>query len=205
MTSPVRVAIDFNCAASYLAVAPTRALESRLGAMFEWLPFPAVASTRPRMTVSNDDRSARHLRMRAEYVASELRRYAASRGLAIDDAHRSTDATAASLGLLWLRRRSRERAGEYVERVFDRIWRENAEADVDFVEKCLGPDADGFRAYVTGDGPRELDASREQLSSEGVWNVPAYLAGGELFIGRQHLPMVEWLATTQPRSLESTK
>ncbi len=205
MTSRVRVAVDFNCAASCLAVAPTRALESRLGAAFEWLPFPAVASTRPRMAVSNGDRSARHLRMRAEYVASELRRYGASRGLEIDDAHRSTDVTAASLGLLWLRARSPAVAGEYVARVFDRIWRENVEADLDFVEKCLGPDAEGFRTYVTGDGPRELDASREQLSSEGVWNVPAYLAGGELFIGRQHLPMVEWIATTQPQTFETKK
>jgi 2-hydroxychromene-2-carboxylate isomerase len=203
MTRPVRVAIDFSCPASYLAVAPTRALESRLGVEFEWLPFPAVARTRPNVVVSDDDRGARHLRVRAEYLANDLRRYAASRGLDLGDVHRSTDATAASLGLLWLHRRIPADAGEYVARVFDRIWRENTEPDLDFVEKCLGSGARGFREYATGDGPRDLEATREQLSSEGVWNVPAYLVGGELFIGRQHLPVVEWLATALPRVLES--
>jgi 2-hydroxychromene-2-carboxylate isomerase len=36
---------------------------------------------------------------------------------------------------------------------------------------------------------------RAELEAAAVWNVPAFLVGGELFIGRKHLPMVEWLAT----------
>jgi hypothetical protein len=35
----------------------------------------------------------------------------------------------------------------------------------------------------------------KQLASDGLWTVPGYLVGGEVFIGRQHLPMVEWIAT----------
>jgi len=205
MTTPVRVrvAIDFNCAASYLAVAPTRALESRLHDVFQWLPFPAVTRTRPRIAVSDDDRSLRHFRMRSEYVDNELRRYAASRGLDLGEVRRSTDITCASLGLFWLGRHHAAAAGEYATAVFDRIRRDNAEADLDFVVKRLGNAAPAFREYVADDGPRDLEATRQQLASEGVWNVPAYLVGGELFLGRQHLPMVERLAM-ENRELAST-
>ncbi|HEY2775395.1 MAG TPA: DsbA family protein [Candidatus Binatia bacterium] len=188
----VRVAIDFGCAASYLAIAPTRALQARLEVAFDWLPFPRVTTSRPRVAVPGGDRSARHFRMRSEYRANDLRRYAQSRGLDLGDADRSVDTATASLGLLWQRRFVPSDAGEYVARVFDRIWRENADPGLVFVEECLGASAAGFREYVKDEGPREAEAIREQLASEGVWNVPAYLVGGELFIGRQHLPAVEF-------------
>jgi 2-hydroxychromene-2-carboxylate isomerase len=195
--SPVRLAIDFNCAASWLAVEPTRALEQRLGAAFDWLPFPTVASSAPRVKLTGGERSARHFMLRFQYVADELRRYAASRGMRIEETVRSVDTTTASFGLLWIGRRSPALAGEYAARVFDRIWRENAEPDLAFVERTLGAAAAGFRDYAAGPGPRDLDTTREQLASEGLWNVPGYLAGGEIFIGRQHLPMVEWIATAE--------
>jgi 2-hydroxychromene-2-carboxylate isomerase len=53
-------------------------------------------------------------------------------------------------------------------------------------------------AYVADDGPHELESVHVELAGAGVWNAPAYLVGGELFIGRQHLPMVEWLARGRP-------
>jgi len=159
---------------------------------FDGLPCPRVPRNRPRVVVAGGHRGARHFRMRSEYVANDMRRYAESRGLDLGDADRSVDVTTASLGLLWLRRSAPSGAGVYVARVFDRIWRENAEPGLAFVEECLGASAAGFREYAADDGPREAEAIREQLASEGVWNVPAYLVGGELFIGRQHLPAVEF-------------
>lgn len=193
MSEPIRVAIDFKSPTSYLAIAPSRALETRLGLAFDWLPVSVPALARPKPAAS-EDRGARHRRIRAAYVANDLRRYAAARGLELGDVHREPDTTAASLGLLWLRRRAPARASDYVGRVFDRVWRENADADVGFIEETLAEGADGFRAYAAGDGPRELESIRAELADAGVWNTPAYLVAGDLFIGRQHLPMVEWLA-----------
>jgi 2-hydroxychromene-2-carboxylate isomerase len=195
MSQVVRVAIDFSCAASYLAVAPTRALESRLATAFEWLPFPAVLWGAAKVVVADGDRSARHFRIRTAYIEKELRLYAESRGLDLGDINRTIDTTIASLGLLWLRRCDASAAGEYVARVFDRIWRDNREAEMNFIEKCLGAAASGFVDYARGNGPGDLDATRAQLSSDGVWNVPAYLVAGERFVGRQHLPMIERLAS----------
>jgi 2-hydroxychromene-2-carboxylate isomerase len=194
MSEPIRVAIDFKSPTSYLAIAPSRALETRLGLAFDWLPVSVPALARPKSQAASEDRGVRHRRIRAAYVANDLRRYAAARGLELGDVYREPDTTAASLGLLWLRRQAPTRASEYVGRVFDRVWRANADADVGFIEETLAEEADGFRAYAAGDGPRELESVRAELADTGVWNTPAYLVAGDLFIGRQHLPMVEWLA-----------
>jgi len=194
MSEPIRVAIDFKSPTSYLAIAPSRALETRLGRTFDWLPVSVPALARPKPAAASEDRGARHRRIRAAYVANDLRRYAAARGLELGDVHREPDTTAASLGLLWLRRQASARVSDYVDRVFDRVWRENADADVGFVVEALAEEADGFRAYAAGDGPHELEAVRAGLADAGVWNTPAYLVADDLFIGRQHLPMVEWLA-----------
>lgn len=209
----VRVAIDFNCAASWLAVEPTRALESRLGTAFEWLPFPsaakppapAVASTQPRVEQTHTERSARHSMLRSQYLADEIRRYAAARGLEVGEIYRSKDTTLASLGLLWMGRQDPTDAGEYVSRIFDLLWREDAEANRDLVEAALGKAAPGFAQYAAGAGEVELAATREGLAEEGLWNVPGYLTGGEVFIGRQHLPIVEWFATSEEAAAASIR
>jgi 2-hydroxychromene-2-carboxylate isomerase len=194
MNEPIRVAIDFKSPAAYLAIAASRALEGRLGLRFDWVPVSVPALSRSRPAAASEDRGARHLHMRAEYVANDLRRYAAARGLELGDVHREPDTTAASLGLLWLRRRVPARASDFVTRVFDRVWRDDAEVDLGFVEAALAERANGFRAYAAGEGLHELESLRAELAAAGVWNTPAYLVAGELFIGRQHLPMVEWLA-----------
>jgi 2-hydroxychromene-2-carboxylate isomerase len=104
MSEPVRVAIDFASPAAYLAVEPTRALESRLGRAFEWLPFSVPPLPKPKPASPDEDRGTRHARIRAEYLARDLRRYAESRGLELGDLHREPDVSAACLGVLWLRR-----------------------------------------------------------------------------------------------------
>jgi 2-hydroxychromene-2-carboxylate isomerase len=196
MSEPVTVVVDFKSPAACLAVAPTRALESRLGQQFTWLPFTAPGIGRPKPAAPDEDRGARHRRVRTEYLASDLRRYAESRGLDLGDVYRERDVTLASLGLLWLRHRAPVLAGDYVARVFDHLWQANAgAADLAFVETSLRDTAAGFREYTAHDGPPELATVREELQALGVWNVPAFLSHGEVFIGRQHLPMVEWLAT----------
>jgi 2-hydroxychromene-2-carboxylate isomerase len=194
MSEAIGIAIDFKSAAAYLAIEATRALERRLGLAFDWLPIELPGPVRPAPAAPGDDRGTRHRRIREEYLANDLRRYAAARGLDLGDVSREPDTTNASLGLLWLRRRAPALVGDYVTRVFDRIWQENAEVDLGFVEQSLGGHTGAFRSYVMDDGPRELECIRAELAAAGVWKTPAYLVAGDLFIGREHLPMVEWLA-----------
>lgn len=194
MSEAIRIAIDFKSPEAYLAIAPTRELETRRGLALDWLPLSTAVLTRAAPPAASEDRAARHRRFRAEYVADDLRRYAAARGLELGDLYRESDTTAAALGLLWLRRQAPELASAYVARVFDRVWRENAAADLDFVEQSLVAARSGFRAYAAAAGAEEIESLRLELAQAGAWSTPAYLVAGDVFIGRQHLPMVEWLA-----------
>jgi 2-hydroxychromene-2-carboxylate isomerase len=192
----IAVCIDFKSPQAWLALEPTRALEEKLGRPVDWRPFLVPAWTRPAPARADEDRGARHRRIRAEYLAGDLERYAAARGLPLGDPYRNTDTTLAALGLLWLRRQAPSRARDYVALVFERLWKEGADvADPALVRDALGADAARFTDYAAGPGRDELAASQRELAEAGVWSVPTYLVDGEPFLGRQHLPMVEWLAT----------
>ena len=180
------VCVDFKSPHAWLAMAPTRALELRLGAMFDWRPrdLPPIPSPKP--LGPHATRGERHRSVRAAYVERDLARYAESQGLNLRDPYRQHDTTRASLGLLYLRKHAPERAGDFAARMFEILWQD----DQDTVSTGLGP---AFEDYVRKEGPAELAANDAELEKLGVWNVPAYLVHGELFLGRQHLPMVEWL------------
>jgi len=193
----VRVLVDFASAASYLAIEPARALESRVGATFQWLPFHGPALTLTEPAEATTDRGTKHRRLRAQYIARDLQRYAEARGLHLTDVHRKVDAGPASLALLWLNRCAPERAGDFVERVFQRVWRHNEPADAAFLENALGEFGSGFRDYRAGDAARDLQRVRDEATEIGVWISPAFVVGDEPFIGRQHLPIVEWLLAGQ--------
>ncbi len=197
MTSAsIAVCIDWKSPQAWLALEPTRALEARLGRAFDWRPFVVPALTPPAPARPDEDRGTRHRRLRAEYLARDLARYAAARGLTLGNPYRNPNIKLAALGLLWLRQRAPGRAGKYVARVFDLHWCRGADvADSAVIDAALGDDARGFRDYATGPGPDELAAHQRELVEAGVWSVPAYVVEGEVFLGRQHLPMVEWLAT----------
>ncbi|HTO71259.1 MAG TPA: DsbA family protein [Myxococcota bacterium] len=192
----IAVCVDFKSPHSYLAFEPTRALERRLGIDFAWWPLVLPALPRPKPASPGDDRGARHRRARAEYLARDIARYAEARGLALGDVHRDVDTTLPAQALLFLRQTASERAGAFCARVFELVWKENANpADTSAIEAALGSASGGFRAYLERDAARELAENARALAEAGVWSVPAYLVDGDVFIGRQHLPMLEWLAT----------
>jgi 2-hydroxychromene-2-carboxylate isomerase len=198
MSERVVVCVDFKNPHALLAVAPTRALEARLAARFDWRPLVLAPLSPPKPIGVGDDRGARHRSIRAAYLERDLERYASARGLELRDLYRSPDGALASLGLLWLRQEAPELAGDYVTRIFELVWQRGADvASAAVVESALGGDPRAFRAWAEREGARELAANQRELAEAGAWNVPAYLLHGEVFIGRQHLPMVEWLLSGQ--------
>ena len=187
------VCVDFGNAHAWLAVEPTRALEARLGTAFDWLPLAVPPLVRPTPERDGDDRGTRHRRFRARYFENDLRRYAASRGLELGDLYRAPDTRLASLALLFVR------SGAFAARVFELEWREGADISkpevIDAALKQVGVGTEAFREFAAGEGPGQLAALQSELETLGLYTVPAYLVAGEAFLGRQHLPMVEWLLT----------
>lgn len=191
------VCIDFVNPKAYLALAPTFALEDELGVHFDWLPMRVSAPTRPAAAQPNEDRGTRHRRMRAEYNDMDMRRYARVYGIELGDPYRSEDPTIAAIGLAWARRAPHAARRRYVQGVFERFWGGRLDiedpAAMEAVLREAAVDTTGWRDYVADAGRVEFERTCAALRGRGVFDVPAYLVDGDLFFGRQHLPMIRWL------------
>lgn len=190
----IAVVIDFKSPQAYLAIGPTCALADELEMTIDWQPLIVPPSKTPASPAAGDDRGARHRRFRADYLERDVHRYANDRGLVIGGLHRRTDSTLAAIGLLWAGRRGPSLARAYVERVFERYWRETLdledERSILAVLTEIEAPISGFEAFVKGDGRAELARIQTELRDKGVFEVPTYLLNDDTFLGRQHLPLI---------------
>ncbi|MDE0226914.1 MAG: DsbA family protein [Gammaproteobacteria bacterium] len=187
--SPLAVVLDVKDPHSYLAKDPTYALADDLGVDIDWLPFVS----RPlRRHGSGADRGSRHRRFRAAYQERSIARYAGARGLSVRDIYRAPDSSLAGMGMLAARTHSEKALRDYLDRAFRQYWEEGLDIeDADAISRLLSaagvgefdPDVDHFRAL------------QERLALAGVFDTPAYLVDGDIFLGRAHLPMIRWILT----------
>jgi 2-hydroxychromene-2-carboxylate isomerase len=191
---PLIVAIDFASARSYLAIKPTCALADRLAIEIDWEPMVSEAKP-PKPASRSDDRGLRHRAIRAEYVARDLARSLADRGIVGRDLNRPVDSTAAALALLWLNREAKPLARRFVETVFERYWHDELkledEAALRRALEEIGAPLEGYLTFIKDKGRESLAEVRGRLENSGVLDVPSYLVGDEVFLGREHLPLVQ--------------
>jgi 2-hydroxychromene-2-carboxylate isomerase len=192
--STLPFAIDFKNPYAYLAIAPALALADELGIAIDWLPMALSQGNTPGPANTGNDRGSRHRRIRAEYIDRDVLRYAADRGIELRGLHRETDSTVAAIGLLWAKRQGPSIARAYVESVFERYWREainlEDERAIAGLLTEIGASVSGFEAFVTGEGRAELARIQSELRDAGVFEVPSYIVNGEVYLGRQHLPLI---------------
>ncbi|MCY3818192.1 MAG: hypothetical protein OXH52_02340 [Gammaproteobacteria bacterium] len=187
--SPLAVVLDIKDPHSYLAKDPTYALADELGVDIDWLPFVSRPLRRPG---SGTDRGSRHRRFRAACQERSIARYAGARGLSVRDIYRAPDSSLAGMGMLAARAHSEEALRDYLDRTFRQYWEEGLDIE----------DADAISGLLSGAGVAEFDPDVEQfgklqecLALAGVFDTPAYLVGGDIFLGRAHLPMIRWILT----------
>lgn len=196
-TEVLTLCIDFKHPHAYLAVPPTIAMAEAMGLRVNWLPRLVAPIERPTAAAAGDSRGSRHRRFRAEYAARDIARYAKLYGLVLNDLYRRPDVTLAAIGLLWARRSGAEATQRYVQAVFSGHWQ--ATLDVEdrmalsaLLEVCDAA-ADGFEAFVEGEGIGQLQALQLTLDERGVFSVPGYLVAKQVFMGRGHLRMIRRL------------
>jgi 2-hydroxychromene-2-carboxylate isomerase len=186
------VAVDFKSPQAYLAIAPTCALARTLGISPDWRPF--IGTPSKFIPSEADDRSARHRRIRADYLERDVIRYAADRDLPLDRLHQPQDSTWAAIGLIWANRYNPSLAQSYVERVFANYWRGKLnledEGSIRALLSELKIPVAGFEGFAAGDGRVELGLTQRDLRERGVFDVPTYIFADEIFFGRQHLPLL---------------
>ncbi|MDJ0787746.1 MAG: DsbA family protein [Myxococcota bacterium] len=187
----IRVAVDVKSAEVWLGLAATRRLAAAAGVELDWLPLRGTALTDPARH-EGADRSSRHKRNRARYLAHHLERQAAWRELPLEGLHRSPDSTPFALGLLHAR--SAGRADAFVEAALAAHWSGSADVssptEVEALLQGVGVDTGGFAAFAQGPGLEALESVEAELRSEGAFSTPTYLFGGEPYQGRQHLSLL---------------
>jgi 2-hydroxychromene-2-carboxylate isomerase len=194
---PLSVIIDFKSPNAYLAIGPTCALAEQLGFFVDWRPFLVSPWKSHSPGSGANDRGARHRLYRADYTERDVMRYAASRGLLLRGLRRETDSSLAAIGLLWVRRGPTPITHAYVQRVFERYWRQALDIEDENALRTLlaeiGAPVEGFGAFARGEGLAELERVQSESSNAGVFEVPTYLLEGDMYVGRQHLPLIRTL------------
>jgi 2-hydroxychromene-2-carboxylate isomerase len=189
---------DYKSPYAYLAEEETRRTERDLGVTFESLPYtldiPSYlgrAEVDDRGRVISEERTDHQWR-RVRYAYMDCRREAARRGLVIRGPRKIFDSSTAHVGFLWARRQGDPR--RYHDAVFERFWRRELDLEsVDAIEAALessGIPAAGFREFLAGDGRAEHDRIRAGAEARGVFGVPSYLVGDELFWGSERIARV---------------
>jgi 2-hydroxychromene-2-carboxylate isomerase len=191
------VAIDFKSPNAYLSIEPTCAVAQELGIAVEWQPFLVAPWKNQSLDSGSNNRGARHRQFRADYGERDVIRYAAGRGLELRGLHRQTDSSLAAIGLLWMRRGPAALIPTYVKRVFERYWREELDIEDENALLALlteiGAPITRFSAFARGEGRAELERLQSELVKAGLFEVPTYLLDGDMYVGRQHLPLLRAL------------
>jgi 2-hydroxychromene-2-carboxylate isomerase len=201
----ITVYTDYKSPYAYLAKDPTYALERDLAVRLEWRPyvldipsFLGSARIAADGTVLEENRTAHQWR-RARYSYMDCRRQARKRGLVIRATQKIWDSTLACAGMLYAQRAGDEVFRRYHDATFERFWKRELDIeDVSTIAAVLseaGADAAGFAGWSAA-GRDEVARISRDAEAKGVFGVPSFIVGDELFWGSEHLPDIcEMLAT----------
>jgi 2-hydroxychromene-2-carboxylate isomerase len=191
------VVLDLRHPLACLALRPTIDFARSMACDVDWLPLSVPPLRPPSAAGPGDDRGTLHRRYRAEALAREIQTYAEAQGLVIREPHRTGDVVLAHLAWLWVRERDPARLPPFLTGLFRSYWAleldaSSREAVASQVE-AAGADGAAFLAWAGGEGPSVAARVQAELRERGLFQVPAYLLEGEVFYGRQHLPMLRWI------------
>ena len=200
---PLIVYVDVKSPYAYLAVEPTQQLAAELNLEIDWRPltlnigsYLGTAKTNKTGKVVRQNRSKNQWQA-VRYSYNDAKRYARMRGVTLYGTQKIWDSAFAGIGLLWSKRFGMGATHRYLNAVYEPFWRRELDIeDASVVEQTLAiadVPTDGFADYLQGEGREAHDSLQAQLHPAGVYGVPTYVVEGEVFFGREHLPVVRWL------------
>jgi len=188
------VCIDAANLSGFLALAPTLALIEASGVAVGWLPLTTgldrLSARQPGLAADDPLAAykARRAAAREAWAKRELERDCERLGISVELGERHFDARCAGMGLMFLNARGGDVPG-YLERVYQCAYVDGKNVSTIATIATLLGDAD-FEAYVESGGYEELESLQRRLLDSGVFSSPAYVVNGEVFQGRQHLPLL---------------
>jgi len=206
--APLAVYIDLKSPYAYLAIDPTRAMAAAAGVRIDWRPFTldipsylGSAKLNRGGGVSEQKRTPQQW-VGVRYSYMDARRYANLTGKTVRGTTKIWNSSLAGISMLWAKQQGDDVFDRFLDEAYLRFWRreldiEDASVLVELLSKS-GADVEGFRSYVDGPGQLEHDRMNRDAFDAGVFGVPTYLVGEEMWFGREHLPRVSWLLAGRP-------
>ena len=199
MSKKITLYSDYKSPYAYLAISAADALARDYGATVQWCPYvldiPAylgAAKVDDDGNVLSENRNAHQWR-RVKYSYMDVRRYANREGLTIRGPRKIFNSMTAATGMLYAQAQSAFRP--YHDLVFERFFKRELDIeDVAAVGAVLaeaGADTTGWPSYAAEEGPAAVCRIQAQAEKEGVFGVPTFVFDGEIFWGREHLPVIQ--------------
>lgn len=181
------VAIDFKSPASYLAFEPTLALARDTGVQIDWLPFSVRPFSVPDEQIG-ETVGDRHRRVRAMAQRETWLRYAAVQGRDMNFAQvpAGSDAALGAMAAI------NGDPGPFIAAAFTAYWQKQADLD-DHATVASLLSSVGKPVSDASLSSAKLQRARARAVENGIFDAPTYLFGGELFVGREHLPWIRSL------------
>ncbi|MFT7174750.1 MAG: 2-hydroxychromene-2-carboxylate isomerase [Halioglobus sp.] len=202
MASVLKFYIDFKSPYAYLAIEPTRRLARELDIEIDWLPFVLdIPSYLGSARLKKSGEVAEHSRSDEQwsgvkYAYYDCRRYANLRGLTIRGTVKIWDTNLAAIGMLWAKAQGDQVLQDYIDGIYVPFWRRELDVeDIAVIENVLaesGAYVPGFRVFALDVGAGQNNKLQQQAFDSGIFGVPAYVLGEELYFGREHLPRIRW-------------
>ncbi len=202
--SVLTILFDIKDPFCHLALPPSEKLIDELGLTVDWQPLLVPPFKSAPAPGEPFDRGTSHRWLRAQYIESDLQRYA--RALEIPAARffdgglsRPAEGAITAMAVLWLKDNDPGQVRPFLKSILAGYWdgdlAVDSAADVSAVIHNLQLPVAAFEEYLETSGPTELAAQQSTLCEQGYFTVPGYVVAGEIFYGREQLPMVRWLLT----------
>jgi 2-hydroxychromene-2-carboxylate isomerase len=141
---------------------------------------------------------ARRADARHKAAKRENERMCEGLGIKPEQGERKINPLYLSLGMTWLTNQGAELQQylTYIEAAFLKTFRDGADVEslsgLQVVLEESGFRTTGLDHFMENEAP-DLEASREEIMDSGVFNAPAFVVDGEIFHGREHLPLINWM------------
>lgn len=204
---PAIVYLDFKSPYAYLAVEPTRELERELGTQFDWRPFvldiPSyLGSARLGKTGKVVEQSRSNEQWSGvKYAYYDCRRYANLRNLTIRGTEKIWDTNLVATAMLWVRNYGYDTQQKFIDLVFQPFWKRELDVEnsvvIQYLLDQVGANGKAFAEWAREEGAAMNTQLQSSAFSAGIFGVPTYVVGTELYFGREHLPRIRWQLTGQ--------
>ena len=194
------VYLDFRLP-SWLALRRIEHLVKENPVELEWHAFSGSLGNIARRTMPDGEPDtlaayrARRARARQKANLREFERQCEMLELDVAECPIDIDAGGWLNGLEWVARAAPSAVPGYLDRAFTLIYREKLagrQGAVAEVLSAVGCPIEGFADFALADEVNS-DTWKDSLLDRGILSAPALVLDEEIFLGREHLPLISWM------------